>query len=415
MKHPETNTPKRGAAAPTNSRARRRRARRSITAMSHDERAAFVEELALRAYPSFIFFLLALISGAVVAAGYLLDSPAILLLGLVLSPLMTPWTGVTLSIATGSARYFLQTVAALGIGGLFYLATGALAGLAARIWLPLPFNQAYYHSHLWWPDLLVLAVGAVLLNVSFVRSEERPALPSLIVAYGLYLPLAAAGLGLGSGVSGLWPDGLLVAAVYFGWATLWGAVALFALRFRPLSFLGFTFGSSMLLLVVVLLLALSGLTPMLAAHLGLPVPATSSPSPSVAATDLPVSPTVALSLPLTPEMTPTPTLVAAATPTPTLVTLPPTATATATPTPEPTPIFARVGVKGYQGTIVRDSPNGHVIITLMNGYLVTVYPEQEIVDGVVWVHINATLSDGRLIDGWVMQTALVTATPSSDW
>ena len=407
-------TPKRGAAAPKMSRARRRRARRSLTLMSRDERAAFVEELALRAYPSFIFFLLALISGAVVAAGYVMDSPAVLLLGLVLSPLMTPWTGVTLSIATGSVRYFIQTLIALFIGAFFYALTGGLAGLAARVWLPLPLNQAYYHSHLWWPDLLVLALGAALLNLSFVRSEERPSLPSLILAYGLYLPVSAAGFGLGSGVPGLWPDGMLVAAVYFGWATLIGVIVLYALRFRPLSFVGFTFAGSLVLALTVALFALTGAGAMMAAHLGLPV-ALPSPTPMPTATIVPLSPTVALADVLPPEASPTPTLVATATPTPTLVTVPPTATATSTPTPVPTPIYARVGVKGYSGTIVRESPNGPVLITLLNGYLVTVFPEQEILDGIVWVHINATLPDGRLIDGWVMQTALVTATPSADW
>ncbi len=401
------------APPPPPSRARRRRARRSLTGLSRDERAAYVEELARRAYPSFQFFLAALVSGLLITASYLADSPAILLLGLLLAPLMTPWSGVSLSIATGSARYFFQTLIALLIGGLFYFVAGLLGGVLARLWLPLPFTQAYHHSHLWWPDLVVLALGAVWMNAHFVRRETPPRLPSLTLTYGLYLPLAAAGVGLGSGQSGLFPDGVLVALVQLGWVTFFGVLTLFAHRFRPLTFLGFTFGSSIVLGLALLLVSVSGLGAMINAQLGSPPPVTATPVPTqvaAAATPTPIPPPP----PATPSPFPTPTPVKIVTATPTVPT--PTTEPTATPSPVPTPVYARVQATVGNGVLVRaEPPDGEVITSLLNGYLVIVYPDQYIENGAVWVRIQATLTDGRTIEGWVLQNWLATATPASNW
>ncbi len=47
--------------------ARRRRARRLLTPLDADERAAFLDEIAHRTYPSFDFFLFSLLAGAIFA------------------------------------------------------------------------------------------------------------------------------------------------------------------------------------------------------------------------------------------------------------------------------------------------------------------------------------------------------------
>ncbi len=400
------------------SRARRRRARRSLTGLSRDERAAIAESLARRAYPSFRFFLGALASSLLVAASYIIDSPAILLAGLLLAPLMLPWSGVTLSIATGSARYFIQTLIALLIGGLFYLLNGVLAGLLARLWLPLPFTQAYHHSHLWWPDLLLLAFGAIWMNTHFVRRETPPALPSLVLVYGLYLPLAAAGLGLGSGQADLFPAGVLVSLVHLGWMSFFGVLTLFAHRFRPLTFLGFTFGSSIVLGLVLLLISISGLGAMIRNQLGAGAPraTTTMPIATASPTALPPTPTpLPVSPPATPTLHPSPTPIQLRTPTPNQPT-PTQAAPTATPSPVPTPVYARIQAAVGNGVLVRETPpDGPVITSLMNGYLVIVFPDQHIQNGIVWVRIQAQLSDDRIIEGWVQQNWLATATPSSNW
>ncbi len=406
-------------------RARRRSARRRMLPKTAGERAAMLEALARRAYPSIEYFIFSLLCSAIIGAAYLLDAPALVLLGVLFAPLMTPWIGVTLATVTGSALFFLQAAGSFLIGGLLIFLTGTLSGFAARLWLPIPLNQALLHSRLWWPDLAVLAVGAVVLALSFVRSEDKPFLPSVILAYELYLPIASAGFGLGSGVPNLFPDGLLVFAIHFAWATLFGVLTLALMGFRPATFAGFTLGTTLVLAGVVLLLGLSGLGAVIQTRLGLmPPPATPTSIPLPTLTPSPTETQTTLSgLIASDTLTPTASAASSQRPgasmrpssTPTIF-VPPTATATSTLTPEPTPVYALVAAKGSNGAIVRALPGGAYVTSLFNGHLVQVVPgETQIYQGVVWIHITTVTADGRPIDGWILQTAIATATPEPDW
>jgi len=80
----------------------RRRRRRYLIAPGEDERAVMLENLARRAFPSLEFFIFSLLCGAVLGAGYILGAQSILLLGALISPLMTPWVGLTLASISGN-------------------------------------------------------------------------------------------------------------------------------------------------------------------------------------------------------------------------------------------------------------------------------------------------------------------------
>ncbi len=378
------------------SRARRRRARRALIPSTNDERADFLEELARRAYPSIEFFLFSLLGGAVIGFGYLLNSPGLLMAGALLAPLMTPWVGLCLATVTGSLRYFLQTLGSLLVGGIIILVTSFVAGFAARIWMPLPLSQAIQHARLWWPDLVIVAFGAVLLVVSFARSEARPILPSVLLAYELYLPLSAAGFGLAGGEPGIWPQGLLVFLVHLSLATLLGLITLFILRFRPLNIAGYVMGAGIILTSLVLLFVLTGLGEL--AFKGTaagPVAPTHTPS--------------VLSLPsVTPTVISPPTRIVTSQPSQTPS---PEPTPPITPTPTATPVYAIINAQGFDSAIIREAPgfNSIVVTGLPNGSLVVVLPETETIDGSIWVHIYISQTDQ---DGWVLQTVLIRTTPT---
>ncbi len=386
------------------SRARRRRARRLLAPQDVDERTAFVADLARRAYPSLEFFIFSLLSGAVIGAGYLLDSQALLIFGVLLAPLMTPWVGQALATVTGSWRFFFQTLAGFLIGSALVFVSGALAGLAARAFMPLTLNQLVIHSRLWWPDLAILAIGSVLLVVSFVRSEEKPVLPSVIVAYELYLPLSAAGFSLGS-MSNVtaWLDGLMVFVLHAALATLIAIVTLAVLRFRPLTLAGYTLGTTMTIAGLLVVVGLSGLGTVLATRLAWPVPVPSfTPVPAPQTETSTPSPEPTATLTATPQPTATPT-----------VFLSPTATATGTPSPQPTPVYARIFSSQFDGAIIRREPsfNSEIVTSLLNGYIVEVLPDISDTNGIIWVRIRTP--EG--IEGWMLQTLLVTATPAPNW
>jgi hypothetical protein len=382
----------------------RRRRRRYLVSPGDDERAALLENLARRAFPSFEFFLFSLLCGAILGAGYILDSQSLLLLGILLAPLMTPWVGLALASVTGSGRFFLQTLGGLLIGSILVFGSGLLAGLAARIWMPLPLLQANINSHLWWPNLFVLALGAALLVVSFVRSEDKPFLPSVMLSYELFLPLSAAAFGLGSGAPNTWPNGMLVFLVHLALATFLGVIVLAILRFRPATFAGYILAILILLLTLTVVLGLAGIGTFIPAQSSTPTQTpTSAPDLAHSATPTP---------PRTPTITITPSPTGP-TATPTLK-IPATLTPTHTITPQPTPVYARIYSEQYGGANVRQAPglSSPLLITLSNDTLVIILPEVAKVDSSIWVHIYVPTLDKS---GWVMQSVLVFATPVPNW
>ena len=411
---------------PDPARARRRRVtRRQMIPTDSEGQAALIASLAKRAYPSVELFVLSLLCGAVLGLGYLLDSQAVLLLGILLAPLMTPWVGFLLAILTGSIRFLFETFMALLISAALVFLSGLMTGFAARIFLPLTLTDAFVHSRLWIPELIVLVIGAVTLIASFVRSEAKPFLPSVVIAYAFFLPLSASGFGLGSGVEGIWPQGALVSLVHLALASLFGLLTLFALRLRP-SLGGLILSGVMVLIIVATLAYLMGSGFPSRAEARIETPTNAAPLPSP--TENLVAPPFVTSSPK-PSSTPrvetppessgetvTPTEPTTPTPVPlTLnVTLPPTETPTITLTIEPTPVYGKVTSSEGGGAFLRDAPNGKFLATLENGSILEILPDVTEVNEVPWAHVIANKNGNRL-EGWVIQSVLTYATPVPNW
>ena len=368
-------------------RSRRRRARRMLVPPGADDRATLLDNLSRRAVPSFEFFLFALLCGAVLGVAYLFDSPALLLVGVLLAPMLTPWVGLALATQTGSWRFFFLTLGGLLVASALVFLGGWLAGMAGRLWLPLPLFHANIHSHLWWLDLFVVALGAMLLVISFVHSEQKPVVPSIMLAYGFFLPLSAAGLGLGIGAARIWPDGMLVFLVHLALAMLVGGIVLAALRFKPPKAIGYLLPFLISLVSLAALAIFTGLAAVIRDEI-------------LATRWITTSTPTALALPsLTPEGS---SGTSTSSPTPS-----PSATPQPTNTFEPTPSYAMITSPEFGGANVRSEPgNGIVLDTLTNGSLVQVLPEIEATGSVTWVHIRLANNT----EGWVLQTVLTAAT-----
>lgn len=407
-------------------RQRRRRAtRRSSIPTDAEGQATLISDLSRRAYPSFELFAFSLICGAILGLGFLLDSEAVLLLGILVAPLMTPWVGFLLAILTGSPRFLFETLMALLISAALVFIGGLLAGFAARLFMPMALPNVFIHSRLWIPALAVLAIGAVTLVASFARSESKPFLPSILIAYVFYLPISAGAFGLGSGLKDVWPQGILVFAAQFALASALGLITLYVLRLRP-SLGGIVLSAIALMLFAGILFALmrSGFPSVVEADVtastpavqaaalpsstpSLPPTTTSSPRPS--STPAPRTPTSSV----TPDGTPT-----AETPSPvplTLeVTLPAADTPTITLTIQPTPIYGKVSANQGGGANLRQSPNGKSVMTLINGTIVETYSEFSITNGETWIRVFATVN-GQKIEGWLLDSVVTYATPAPNF
>ena len=379
--------------------ARRRRARRLLAPMETEDRIDFLDEVAHRASPSFDFFLFSLLAGAVIAVGYLLNSLPILILSAILAPMMAPVIGISLGMVVGSVQFFLRSLFGLLIGSLLVFGVGVLAGYVSRLWAPLDFSQALTHTQLSWAMFILVAFGAGLTSTAMLRSEESAALPSVALAYGLFLPVSAAGLGLGSGEPFLFPDGLVVFAQYLAGAILVAALTFILLGFRPLTLFGYTVGAVVLLFGIVVMIGISGIGASYGAQIALPTHTpTITPSATLTMTPSPVPPT-----PRPPTATPSQTV------TPTHTSAP-----TATQTPSPTPILALVDAQVGGGAYLRSEPgfSAPSIRLLQNGTPVQVIPEDPVEEGGgIWIHVRTFDGD----EGWILQILLLTATPAPDW
>ena len=383
--------------------ARRRRARRLLAPLEADERAATLDHLARRASPTFDFFLFSLFSAILFSVALWLNSPALLVLGAVFAPLMAPAVGLSFGTVIGSYKFFGRSLAGLLVGCLLVFGIGAAGGWLAQLWPPLGLEQAYLHARISWINFIILAAGAIFTAATMAREERSPGAPSVALAYSLYLPLTIAGFGLTSGIPHLWPDGLVLFAIHLAWAILLGALTLAILGFRPMSLFGYTLGAVMALLGVVLLVGFGAFGAVLGVF-GPPVAVptytptatyTLTPVPPTATeTATPVPPTPTLTLTLTPSLTPSPTFTAS---------------------PTPLPIYARVDAGDeYGGAFLRAEPGftAASLGTLENGTLVQILPDTQEADGLFWVHVLVPSSG---LDGWMLQTLVLIATPGPQW
>ncbi len=389
-------------------RRRRGRANRLVTRLGLDEISGLLEGLARRSIPTVDFFVFSLLSGGILGVGYLLDAPAILLLGILIGPVLVPWAGAILAAATGEGRFFGQTSGSFFISALIIFGTGALAGLASRIWLPHTFIQAFLHSRLWVPDLLVLILGTLALVVGFIQSEEKPVVASVMVAYELYLPVSAAGFGLGSNVEGLWPQSLQVFFVHFAISMILALIVFYYMGFRPREASGYVFAGLIVALGLAVTVGFAGIGTFITVRADPPTPTLVAPTASVVfiptPTDIPATSTPQPTF--TATLLPTPEATATETP------LPPTATEIVpTPTLLPTPVYGRVQTKG-DGAVIRSEPGGPSMTTVQNGYLVEFLPDAPVVvNGELWVHVLIK-TPARDLNGWVLLSSILTATPS---
>ena len=383
--------------------ARRRRARRLLAPLETDERAATLDRMARRTSPAFDFFLFSVLAGLLFGLGLLADSPPLLVLAAVFSPLMAPAVGLSLGTVTGSYKLFARSLVGLAVGSLLVFLMGMLVGLPARLFEGLFLEQAIRHTQLGWPMFILLAGGAIFTSATMTHADRSPGAGSVALAYTLYLPLAAAGFGLSSGIAHLWPDGLVLYAIHLAWAALFGALTLALLGFRPLTFFGYTLGGAVTLLGVILLVGFGAFSATLGVF-GAPV-ARPTYTPTLTLTLTPVPPTATHTLtPIPPSETPTPSLTPTRTP-----------TLTFTVSPTPLPVYARIAAsEDSGGAYLRDEPgfDGRRITTLLNGTLVQLLPDSVVIGNDTWAHIIVVESG---LEGWIWLDLLAVATPEPQW
>ncbi len=223
----------------TPNRSHYRRRKRFFPSLTDSSRSELLENLANRISPSFEFFLFSLLAGALIGVAYLFNSHALLILAALLAPIMVPVIGISLATSVGGTRFFLLSLAGTIVGCLLVFVVGILAG-TARIMLPEnALLQPINFSTVTWDNLFVLILGVILTALSFVKSEQKPVLPSAAIAYVLFSTAGGIGFDLGRGNFQSAVDGGLTLGLYLLFAAIAGGIIFFIFRFRPFSTTGY--------------------------------------------------------------------------------------------------------------------------------------------------------------------------------
>ena len=279
--------------------------------------------------------------------------------------------------------------------------SGALGGWVSRLFLDLPQKVARRFTVFSVPDFLLLTVGTVLAIYLTMRvPKQRSFLASIPLAYEIFIPVAVAGFGLTANAANLFPQALKIAGVNIAWVILVGAITLAVLKLHPVNAFGYA------LTTLIVGSAVYGV--IVSSALGTAV--NRQMESFVTKTPSQTSPLVIVNPPT--EMVETSTLLSNPSPSVTARptnTLAPTRTPTITITPPPPPVWAKV-IADANGALVRKTAgyDGERLAYLDNGQLIQVLPDEQVVDGVYWVHV--LLEDGS--DGWIVRGLLLTDTPA---
>lgn len=401
-----------------------RKRRRWIPGYNDERKVQFVEGLASRIAPTYEFFLFSLLAGVVLAAGFMVDSPALLIFGALLAPFMAPVIGLALASVLGSIQFFFISLAGTLVGSVIVFAGGFLGGIAALAWPYPSFKLVYYHAVYNWGSFGVLTLGVIITVLSLMRKEDKPILPSVAIAYVLYTTAAAAGFGLGSGLERLWPQSVGVFAGYLVWTVVLGAILFAVFGFRPRTIAGYLASIALAVLVIGVVVYSTNLWQKMnlpelpfasqADLMETATPTRKSTSPLTSVTPLPrqnetPAPSVILTqTALSGSGMPTPLLKSDST-----ETRIPTWTVTPSITPTATPVWGTIYAKGHTGGRIRESANlnSKTVAILDNGVRIKILPETVVTSGTTWVHVQTI--DGK--EGWIVQDLIVTATPAPNW
>jgi len=261
----------------------------------------------------------------------------------------------------------------------------------------------------------IAGLAGAFLTLEAVGSFERLMTNGrgfVALAYELYVPLAIAGFGFGSGQPHLWPDGLVVFGIHLAVMAITGTIVFVLMGIKPLNFIGYTLGSVITILGIVLVIGLSSAGAVVGGKIAMPTLV-----PTATQTATPVPPTLTpTNTPIPPTPSPSPTVpTATATPQP---------TATSSVTPKPTPFFAEIAAPendavDFPGASIRSGPSHQSLwlTSLLNGVMIEILNPSPSYDeaGGSWLNVRFINADGNEQDGWIRENLILISTPQPDW
>jgi uncharacterized hydrophobic protein (TIGR00271 family) len=155
-----------------------------------------VEELMDKGRPSPVYYTLLTLSSIIVSAGLLVSNAAIVIGGMLVTPILTPILLISLGVSVGDVVFTKKTSLFVGKSLLVILLSGFLLGILFDLnGEPsfFPLDNTLRGAVLYFVVALASGFAATF---AWVRKEINEILPGIAVAVALVPPLALVGLGL---------------------------------------------------------------------------------------------------------------------------------------------------------------------------------------------------------------------------
>lgn len=155
-----------------------------------------VEELMQKGQPSSVYYTLLAFSSVIIAAGILVGNAAVVIGGMLVTPVLTPILLISLGVSVGDVNFTRRTALFVGKSFLMILLAGLLLGILFGLnGEPhfFPLDNTLRGAVLYFIVALASGFAATL---AWVRRETNDILPGIAVAVALVPPLVLVGLGL---------------------------------------------------------------------------------------------------------------------------------------------------------------------------------------------------------------------------
>lgn len=376
-----------------------------------ERRRIFVEKLEERFSINFEYIILNFVVSILLTIAFLTNQFSFVILALLIAPQIIPIYSAALGITLGSYPFLRKAIASLFFAALIIFSLGLFSGfISTQINITNGSFWSNFEGYQWANSILIF-IGLLFAFAIIIRNPKQSiSVANVAIAYIFYLPLFVAGISIFR--KDLFNTQIAINSfiVQFLFAIFLGVIILFISRVRAK-------GKKVYLPIVFILIVIIGtiyflISPNNGPENNLSVLPIYTKSPTVlVATNTRQMNVGSATLPLPtlnfPEVSATNILAV-----PTLL-IPPTYTPTVTLTPLATPVWAEIRALESNGVNVRSDPgyNGRIVSTILNGTLVEVLSEVEVVDNITWVHIR--LPDQT--EGWIVRDFLISSTPAPDW
>ncbi|MFH1866932.1 MAG: DUF389 domain-containing protein [Patescibacteria group bacterium] len=156
-----------------------------------------IGELFERSKPTSPYYALLVLSAVIVASGLLLDNLAVVIGGMLVTPVLTPVLVIALGLAVGNLKAVSHAIFLVGKSFLIILTSGALMVLLfGPATEQIIFNSTFESA---WLYFIVAVASGVAATFAWVRKEIAEVLPGVAVAVALVPPLSLVGIWAVSG------------------------------------------------------------------------------------------------------------------------------------------------------------------------------------------------------------------------